>query len=127
MGIVGYTIGGYSRVGPGLLDQGYGPGTTAKAGPAGRSRGVNAHSSLLLVSCLNSVPPISLTQLEPQGEKALLMQSHRLDGSVQSMEQNRYGGSNSITGPASINLDVLICRMGMLAVKDVTLPSHCKY
>ena len=34
--------GGYSRVGPGLLDQGYGPGTTTKAGPAGRSRGVNA-------------------------------------------------------------------------------------
>ena len=28
---------------------------------------------------------------------------------------------------ASINLDVLICRMGMLAVKDVTLQSHCKY
>ena len=89
--------------------------------------GENAHSSLLLVSCLNSVPPIGLTQLEPQGDKALLMQSHRPDKSVQSREQNRYGESNSITCPASISLNVLICRMGMLVVREVTLRSHCKY
>ena len=90
-------------------------------------RGGNAHSSLLLVSCLNSVSPIGLTQLEPQREKALLMQSHRPDESVQSREKNRYGESNSITCPASISLNVLICRMGMLVVREFTLRSHCKY